>query len=129
MIKLKAITPKIFTHCAIKNSFVLCTFFLLLENLQSYFIVCGLCNFVMQILVVWVPCYSGMSGGRNILKPAIANPNRLKGQIFEKSSCWGPKCGRFIKILSIFLRQNNISETVDGSRNGCSKSLGKRKSV
>jgi hypothetical protein len=31
-------------------------------------------------------------------KSAMANPNRLEGHIFEKSSFWGPKFGLFLKI-------------------------------
>ncbi len=30
--------------------------------------------------------------------PAMANPNRLEGHIFEKSPFWGPKFGFFLKI-------------------------------
>jgi hypothetical protein len=31
-------------------------------------------------------------------KPAMANPNRLEGQIFEKSSCWGHETALFLKF-------------------------------
>ncbi len=30
--------------------------------------------------------------------PAMANPNRLEGHIFEKSPFWGPKFGLFLKF-------------------------------
>ncbi len=40
----------------------------------------------------------------------MANPNRLEGHTFEKSSCWGVKSGLFLKIKSILLQNSNISE-------------------
>jgi hypothetical protein len=49
--------------------------------------------------------------------PAMANPNRLEGHIFEKSPFWGPKFGLFLKFLSILL-QNSVFQIQQNCRIG-----------
>ncbi len=50
------------------------------------------------------------TGFITFLRTAMANPNRLEGQIMAKQSCWGPKSGLFLKIQSILLQNSDISE-------------------
>jgi hypothetical protein len=44
---------------------------------------------------------------------AMSKPHWLNGKFFEKSSCWVPKCGLFLKNLWIFLQNNDISKTIE----------------
>ncbi len=58
---------------------------------------------------------------RSLFSAAMADPNRLEGQIFEKSPFWGPKFGFFSKDLVDFAPKKHFSESLDGPHRRASR--------